>query len=295
MPDIADQLDAAIGTAPPPAPPLDRTLAEGRRALARRRTAYVVGAVATAVVIGGTAWVAAPGDGGPLRSDPGFSGPGTVASASASTPATVDAPPEKIDWLGPDAAMVDGDGHLLVKTGWTVVHRIDKVNGPGTLGVEIRKGDRRQWFLFGEAMTISSLHAPSEGHSTFQEWIDVNGPLIEGTPPRNSGKGDADGWPGEPREDLVAFGDGEVLVPLAGVTILEQRPSPQVGSSFAKPSDTSAVALVASDGKQYYVLAREVDGPAQYIAVPKAEGGADIDAFLAFARERYAEGGGGLL
>ena len=48
MPDIADQLDAAIGAAPSDAPALDETLTLGRRALRRRRLAYGAGAAVTA-------------------------------------------------------------------------------------------------------------------------------------------------------------------------------------------------------------------------------------------------------
>ena len=41
---------------------------------------------------------------------------------------------------------------------------------------------------------------------------------------------------------------------------------------------------------------RPSDGsPPQYIAVTATDGGATLDDFLDYARERYAEGGGGLL
>jgi hypothetical protein len=103
--------------------------------------------------------------------------------------------------------------------------------------------------------------------------------------------------PGIAYVDLVEFvGDTEQLRPVKGATILEQRPHVSVGGSFAGPHDHTAVAEVeAADGRRYYVLARSFDGkPGQYIAVPKAKGGATIDDFLQLARQRYAEGGGGL-
>ena len=297
MPDIADQLDAAIGAAPADAPGLDGTLVLGRRALRRRRLAYAAGAAATAVVVGGTAWAASPDDSAARRSEvPAFvDQPSTPATPPPPTHATSDEEPT-VDWLGEDAVMLDGSGGLMVKTGWTVVRRIDKVNGPGTIGVDVSKGRRHQWFLFGKSMIISSLHAPSEGYATFQEWIDVNGPLLESRPQGGDRGGDQGEWPGEPRDDLVRFGSGESLVAQDGVSILEQRPSPDVGDSFATAADTSAVAVVVADGKRWYVLARHLSGsPAEYIAVRQSDGGPDLDAFLTFARERYAEGGGGLL
>ena len=108
-----------------------------------------------------------------------------------------------------------------------------------------------------------------------------------------------DDWPGIPDLDLVRFvGAGEVLEPVDGVTIFQQRPSPQVGDAFATAGDRSAVARVrAADGAIYYVLARETDGSEpQYIAVKAADGGPTLDAFLDLApRERYAKDGGGLL
>lgn len=102
-------------------------------------------------------------------------------------------------------------------------------------------------------------------------------------------------WPGEERDDLVSFGAGEVLVAQPGVRILDQRPSPDLGDSFATAGDRSAVALVEADGRQWFVLARVVGGPPQYIAVSREVSGGGIDAFITFATGKYAEGGGGLL
>jgi hypothetical protein len=109
-----------------------------------------------------------------------------------------------------------------------------------------------------------------------------------------SGSGD---FPGTPADDVVSLAAGtQRLVPAEGVTILEQRPGVDVGSSFAAPGGRTAAARVrTADGQVVYVLARAVRGGSQAIAVPEAKGGPDLDAFLAFARERYAPGGGGLL
>ncbi|KAA1421579.1 hypothetical protein F0U44_04655 [Nocardioides humilatus] len=303
MPDIAEQLDAAIGIAPGPAPALDRTIAEGRRALGRRRLSVAIGAVATAVVIGGTAWAVSPGDGGSSRSDaPGFGSATSAAPTPAPTsPTPNDLLPELPDWPGQDAVMLDEAGGLLVKPGWTVTEQIDEINGPGTLAVEVVRGERRQWFLFGKAMTISSLHAPSEGYATFDEWVDVNGPLIEGK--RGGGQGDnAGGWPGEPRDDLVRFiprfiSSARGLEPVSSdVTVVDQVFNPDLGESFA-PSSRTGAAEVRKGDQSWYVVARR---PADFIAVAtdvaeRRYGITDLAGFIAFAQERYAEGGGGLL
>jgi hypothetical protein len=315
MPDIADQLDAAIGHAPPDGPALDqtldqtldRTLALGRRALRRRRLAYGVGAVATALVIGGTAWAVSPGDSAATRSeDPGFGDRSANATPSQPTRAADDDgadPAGEVPWVGPDAARLDRRGELEIRPGWTMVRRIDEVNGPGTVGLEVTKGDRRQWFLFGTGMTISSLHAPSEGYATFQEWVDINGPLIEGA--NGGGDDDTDGagdWPGEPRDDLVRFVPRHVssargLVAVSDdVTVVDQVYNPEIGDSFAPPADTGAAEVRKGD-RSFYVVARRPD---DVIAVPtdvaaRKYGIDDLEAFLDFARDRYAEGGGGLL
>ena len=101
-----------------------------------------------------------------------------------------------------------------------------------------------------------------------------------------------------PDLDLVRFvGDTEALRPAHDVAIFEQRPHPTLPDSFAGGDDRTAVADVGFQGKRYFVLARRSadGGPAQYIAVPRKDGGATLAAFLDLARERYAEGGGGLL
>lgn len=105
-------------------------------------------------------------------------------------------------------------------------------------------------------------------------------------------------WPGQVDLDLVEFagGDTEQLQPSGSATILEQRAHPKLPDSFATSQDRSAVAEVRFEGERWYVLARRLPGsPPQYIAVSAKDGGPTLDDFLTMARERYAEGGGGLL
>lgn len=119
MPDIAEQLDRAIGAAPSDGPALETTLASGRRALLRRRMAYGVGTAATALVIGGAAWAVSPGDSSPNGSgDTGF----------AERPGS-----DQFFTAGDDnaAAYHPVTGELLVRDGWSIVKRVeDPVTGP---------------------------------------------------------------------------------------------------------------------------------------------------------------------
>lgn len=307
MPDIADQLDAAIGAAPPEAPGIDTTLVLGRRALLRRRLAYGTGAVTTALVIGGTAWAVSPGDNGSPRTDePGFAGSPSVSPSNSDSPSPSDSPSQPQDaggigapWLGPDAARLAAPGRVEVKPGWTVTE--DLSHAGRWWAVEVAKGDRLQWFLFGDAMSIGNAHAPALGYDSFQEWVDVNAPLLDDQG-ANDGQDDEE-WPGVPRDDLVRFSEPDLslpepgtLVPLQGVEIVDQRPGVDLGESFAGPGDVTGVALVTSAGSRTFVVARAVDGgPAEYIAVPATSAMDTLDEFIAFAEERYAEGGGGLL
>lgn len=224
MPDIADQLDAAIGAAPPAVPALEETLVLGRRALRRRRMAYAVGAATTALVVGGTAWAVAPG---------GDAGADRVGTPVGTSPSASDLPTDRS--VGSDANP-DSD--------------------------RSRGSDR-------------STATDQDGRE----------------------------WPGTPRDDLVRFSHPRLaapepgtLVPVGGTEILDQRPGADVGDSFAAPDDVTGVALVQSGGSRLFVLARVVDGgPAQYIAVAASGTISSIEEFLAFARTRYADGGGGLL
>ncbi len=302
MPNIADRLDAAIGAAPSDAPGLDATLVLGRRALRRRRLAYAAGATAGAVVIGGTAWAVSPGDGG-AASDRELQ----IGNTSTSSPTSDSEPP--VDrrgdtaepWaFGREAAALMEDGTLITKPGWEVVDLIEEPSGPNTVAVDVRNGDDRQWFLWSGAGTLHVPRAPDRDYASFDDWVTINGPTMTTEP----GSGDIDGpQPGRVRDDLVVFTPPELsgpepgtLMPLHDTEIIEQRPGVDLGVAFAAPGDVTGVALVASEGATTFVLAREVGaGPAEYIAVNTTRVMDTLIEFIDFARERYAEGGGGLL
>lgn len=118
MPDIADQLDAAIGVAPHDAPALEPTLALGRRALRRRRMAYGVGATAITTMVGAAVWVLGP-----------------AANPIAPDDADLAGQPGEEQFFMPDddrvATYHPVTGELLVRDGWSILKRVeDPITGP---------------------------------------------------------------------------------------------------------------------------------------------------------------------
>ena len=91
---------------------------------------------------------------------------------------------------------------------------------------------------------------------------------------------------------LVSFGEGETLVaPDVSVQINDQRPSPQLPASFARPEDRTAVAWFLYEGKYWFVLARQVQGyqPEYFFTrASAADDATSIDEFLDWARVKYA-------
>lgn len=321
MPDVAQQIEAALGPTPPAVGSLEDTLAAGRRAVRRRRLTYGVGAAAAALVVGGAAWVLAP-DGTSGSREPGFVGDPPASSAPSRTPADTgndDCGPGSSCGLPPDLRVPVAaeltppggparpgwevielpGGELLVRPGWEVVDRIDDPAGVGSLAVAVAKDGRpQQWYLWdaGGSTEVSDLTAPTH-RRTFAAWVTDTVPQLRGHLRGGGGAGGQQGdeWPGVPRSDLVRWSaDATTLEALPGVELLEVRAPIDLGASFAPP-DASAVAAVSVAGVRWYVAARHVDSVGDYVAVPGEEGGPSLDAFVTLARERYAEGGGGLL
>ena len=312
--DIRDEIDHSFGSGPDDGAGVGELLVAGRRALLRRRLSVGAGALATVAVLGGTTW-AATGVGGdraddaPVASNPSHSShtatPSDPPSATPSTPpAAAGSKPSRALYkhvvMDLMLASYDEHGRVVVDPRATVVDRVDNpfhLEPPqDSAGVAVRFQGSVWWYAMsyaGDGSSSSTVTWAGNSDQPFADWArGQNG--IAGPP---SSVGDPV-MPGITYIDLVQFvGDTEKLEPVEGATILEQRPHISVGDSFAGPNDHTAVAEVRTrDGEVYYVLARSFDGkPGQYIAVPKAEGGATVDDFLEMARKRYAEGGGGLL
>ena len=300
--ELADHLDRSIGPAPDDDPRLADLLDQGRRAVRRRRVLTgAASAAAVVVVVGGLAL--ATGD-GPERTAPPVADdptPTAQTSPSASPSRAAESPAAAPEWEGgDDLAIYDvGTGELLINPAATVVQRVDNpfdVTAPATsVGLVLTRGEKTFWYaLYWDVGGGSGAASPAEHGRAFRAWLDDMHGIVASDDVTIPDGGD---FPGEPADDLVSLADGtEQLVPAEGVTILEQRPGVDVGRSFAAPGDRTAAARVrTATGQVVYVLARFTGGASQAISVPEATGGPDLEAFLAFARERYAAGGGGLL
>ena len=296
---IGDEIDASFGAGPEEGP-VHALVADGHRALRRRRLVTAASGALVAVVVSGVAFASVGG-----RDTAGPDRHVAATPTDTGTPTPYEPTRKEVNRalrLRLAAYGDDGGGRLVIDDRARVVRRIANpydIAAPGksvALVLEFRR--TTYWFtMYRNADGSSGWSSMWSGDAdqSFEDWVAEREVRPEDTTDPDSG---ADAWPGIPDLDLVRFaGSGEVLEPVGGVTILEQRPSPAVGDAFASADDRSAVALVRDgDGARFYVLARGVGGTTpQYIAVKAADGGPTLDAFLDLARERYAGGGGGLL
>ncbi|QIG44836.1 hypothetical protein G5V58_20470 [Nocardioides anomalus] len=299
--DLAARLDASLGPVPEDPDPLPGLVREGRRAVRRRRAGVVGGAVAAVVVVVGGASLASGGT--PDRAGPApfatepTAGDTVPTALPTAAPPTVPAPDGRAD-LPPrfDLATYDEQARQVVlHPGTTALQRVDDPydlpRGQGSVGLELAfRGSHYYWMLTwgGGGTSMAAAPASSTGQPLAQ-WLEEQDPGVV-----------TQDVPGTP-SDLVGFAspDGELLVPRAGVVVLDHREGVDVGPDFASAADDTAAAQVrVRSGAVFYVLARRPAGAperdAQYIEVAATPDLPDLDAFLAFAREQYA-GGSGLL
>lgn len=312
--DIRDEIERSFDDGPPLAA-ADDLLARGRRALRRRRLAEAGAVLATAVVVIGGAAIATGGH------QPDSAQPMAPNATTAPTPTPAPEPSDSAlfpDFPPPPGAEpvldrsltadwpieIRADG-LHVRPSLRILRQVDdpwdqRARGGWSVAVVYRDGRGPVIWWAGNADPdlgggSASIPAKYARTSSFTGWVDTQRPVAGDPSPTVDPPGD---WPGITNLDLVRFaGPGERLEPLDAVTLVAQRPHPDLPASWAGDSDRSAVAEVEFEGTRYYVLARELRGDPspQYIAVQADRGGRTLDDFLELARERYAEGGGGLL
>jgi len=304
--DIRDEIERSFGDGPALTGD-DELMARAHRALRRRRGAEsAAAALVTVVALSGA--VLLTGDDDSAQPAP-LGPPATHAAAppASATAGAVDTPiiedPRLSDHMPVDARpdglhvapgveirrLVDDPWDLRRTGGWSVAVAYATPGEPLTWWAGYVDPDR------GGAS--AGMPAAQAGGLGFEAWVDEQR-AIYSPDGGDQGATPPGGWPGMTDLALVRFVEGtERLEPLDAVELLRQRPHPELPASWARPGDRSAVAEVVFEDTRYYVLARSTpgDGPPQYIAVKASRGGATLDDFLALARDRYAEGGGGLL
>ncbi len=296
--DIRDELERSFGDGPPITD--DGALVRrGRQALRRRRLAEAgTGLVIVAVAITG-ALIATGGSTDSAR-------PPIAGSATAAPESSGPQPYDVVEDAGvtaDDLVTLGADGTVQVVPGLEVVTLLRNPWGIDQDGyavaLKVRYRGTVTWAILAsdDGGGTASFTQPIPGR-TFQKWAGANPPYLDPNddPDASAYPGDAPP-PGYPIDDAVRFVPGtEQLVAQEGTTILQQRPHPEVGTSFASDADHTAVAEIEYDDGRWYLLARDpADGDPQFIAVPASKGGKTLDAFLELSRQRYAEGGGGLL
>lgn len=290
---LSEELDRSFGEGPA-LPPVHELLPVGRRALARRRRSVGAAAFAVVAVVVGMAAVGS----GLLNGDTGAPAPSVTPADGVSDTADPTAqPPSRAEIqrvFNSGLVEYDGQGSLVISPRTHVEQRLDNpydVAAPRkSVAIAADIDGATYWFAFvynGDGTGNAAMEYSGNRRMDFAAWVAAQASMAE--PP----EGD---WPGLPGIDLVRFAQGDRLEALEGVTLSRQVAQPELGPAWAGPDDRSAAAEVVRDGERYYVLARASgNDPAQYIAVTEADGGPTLEVFLDFARDRYAEGGGGLL
>lgn len=316
--DIRDEIEHSFGDGPP-LPLDDDLLRRAHGALRRRRLAESVAVMAVALVAVTGAGLLAGGDG--PNAEPMPAGPPTSTTDSKDpAPTFPPAPTSDGDGRAPGAPVVR-DPHLPADT--PVDAQVDGLHVAPGVGIEELRDDPWNvrddgdwsvavaytapgvpltWWVGyvgadGSASSASIAAEYSRGLD-FDTWVAAQGEGVGGSDSSGKGTPPEGGWPGLTDVELVRFVEGtEQLEPVPGATLLRQREHPDLPRSWAGAGDRSAVAEVELEGTRYYVLARSTAGDRtpQYIAVKASRGGTTLDDFLELARERYAEGGGGLL
>ena len=265
---LTDELEKSFVDEPPHRP-VEQRITAGRRLVRRRRA--VTGAAALAVVAVLGAGYAAIGDDDQQATDPPI--------ADQTDDLLTEMQLEDREQLDEWKVFVDQGGQLLTAEGVEVLLKDRNPDGygpPGTTwGVVFMYAGTTRWALIdpsGGAYEDAFQSFPS-----FEYWLADQIALQQG----------------DPTLALVEFGQGEQLLPRAGVEILQQTGDVDLGPNFAGPNDRTAVAEVTYSGERWYVLARDVDGDIQYFPTAASVSKPTLEKFLPFAKQSY-EGGAGL-
>lgn len=272
--ELREALAQGFGPEPAHRPVSDR-LDAGHGAVRRRRIAGAVVTVAVASIVGIGAVALLGGDG-----DAGSQ----VATDPTTEPTTEPTADPAAGWGEGELARYNDAGILELRPGVTVLDRADEPYGDATdyhhsvaLALEFQGAQSwliMEWDTDPDGASSSSSGAGAAPQGDFQDWVAQNVAVND-----------------DNSAGYVEFADDGSLVSSHGVQILDQRHPVQL-KDFVLAGEPSAAALLQGpDGKKWYVVVRD-SGGLDVIATPFRTGGPDLDAFLDYAREKYASGEG---
>lgn len=260
---------------------VEQHLADGHRALRRRRAAGAA-AVCGVVAVLGTAYAV-----GSSGSDSDASRMIATSSPSPTSSPTSSPTPTSAPWED-DTPIRYVDGQLEIRDGAVVHQRIRNpydYQPPKTSdALDLTYEGQRMWILADQQRNGFgySSSEPSAGWASFRDWVTDQVSA--------DGGDDLNGYP--PTMRLAP--DGSV-VPVAGAQVFNRTDDPQLGASFAPAGATTGAAVVQPDGAPtaYFVVWRVIDGKLEVIYTrPGTVVGATFDELLSGARATYAGGEG---
>jgi hypothetical protein len=213
-----------------------------------------------------------------VATDPTTSAPTAVATTASPTPSG--------RWPGDELARYTPDGAVQLRDGVTVLQRIEaplpSEVAARSVALSLEQDGQETWWLLqwhGRGSSGSSSFHPGGAFATIDDWLEEQ--VLLNTHPEKVG-----------RVDYLTFAEDGSLVSSHGVQILEQEYPIQL-KNFAGPRDRTAAALVQGpDDTKWYVLVRDLDGQLDVEKVDYGNGGPDLDSFLAFAKDAFANGDG---
>lgn len=270
MQDMIDRLAKELAHAPEPGFDIASTVASGRKAVRRRRIAAGAVVLATALVVGGTAWLVAPGNDDKSDSSQVAVEPDATPTASTTVPANV--PTEEIE-----PVVTGTDGEPVVNPAAEVIEQASFTASNGeTAEIFHLRLEGEEYYVYLRPQEASSVPLPVQG-LTLREWADRQ---ISGAA---SGQIADDDW--------VRFGDGSYLTTvLDGLEIVDQLPDPGLGDNFARPGEPTALAEVLLDGTTYFLAVRPGTGNrAEAIAYRRDDQITTLQQFRTHVRHLYSE------
>lgn len=311
--DWRQELDEAVATAPDR--PVEQFVVSGRRALRRRRVATGLTGLAAALTIGGSFWMAAPGE-GPARSDVPIAtqppSPRTPEKTTAEVPSSSassvwlprtqptrrfaslpGAEKELIDFLGNPAAITEG-GLVLAPETTSVLQRVenpmDYTSAQGvSLAVRAIQAGQERYSLMTADTEGGTSTSTVEATGDFAGWLDGavrtqrTLDVANGVPASEGAQSLPDTW-------LTLGSDERVVAGSPGVVVLATRPDVDLGAAFSRGADRTGVVRLSVDGVLEYAAYRVVDSRLEVIAGNGRFG--TLQDFVTWARSQYASGQG---